>query len=69
MKQWMVVVAEEDLVKDNIKEWTGQSVLSLLRIANDSGRWTVIAAKASIGAPPTTLGRHWCWALSIGNSY
>ena len=31
---------------DNIKEWTGQSMSSLLRIVDDSGRWAVIAADA-----------------------
>ena len=37
--------------KDNIKEWTGQSMSSLLRIADDRGRWAVIAAVASVGVP------------------
>ena len=32
----------------NIKEWTGQSMSSLLRIADDRGRWAVIAADASV---------------------
>ena len=34
--------------KDNVKEWTGQSMSSLLRIADDSGRWAVVAADASV---------------------
>ena len=40
--------------KDNIKEWTGQSMSSSLRIADDRSRWAVITAEASIGVPPTT---------------
>ena len=42
---------------DNIKEWTGQSMSSLMRIADDRGRFAVIAAAASVGVPPTTPGR------------
>ena len=34
--------------KDIIKEWTGQSLSSLLRIANDKGRWVAIATVASV---------------------
>ena len=30
--------------KGNIKEWAGHSMSSLLRIADDTGRWAVIAA-------------------------
>ena len=56
----MVGVAEErprKSWKDNIKEWTGQSVSSMLRITDDRGRWAVLAAETSVGVPPT-LGRH-----------
>ena len=42
--------------KDNIKEWTGQSMSSLLRIADDRGRWAVIAADVSVGVPQRGLG-------------
>ena len=41
--------------KDNIKEWTGQSMSSLLRIAIDRGRWAVIAADESVGVPQRRL--------------
>ena len=45
--------------KGNIKGWTGQSISSLLPIADDRrSRWAVIAADASVGVPPTTLGHH-----------
>ena len=45
--------------KDNIKEWTGQSMPSLLRIADDRDRWPVIASDAWICRnTPTTPGRH-----------
>ena len=37
--------------KDNIKKWTGQSLLSLLRIAHDRSRWAVITAKTYVGVP------------------
>ena len=37
------------------KSWTGQSVLSLLRIADDRGRWTVITTDASVGVPKRCL--------------
>ena len=35
--------------KDNIKEWTGQSISSLLRIADDRSRWAVITVDAFVG--------------------
>ena len=44
--------------KDNINEWTGQSLSSLLRIVDDRSRWAPIIAHASVGVPPTTPGRH-----------
>ena len=51
----MVCVAEEDHVNHgrttskNGKEWPGQSMLSLLLIAEtEIGRWAVIAADASV---------------------
>ena len=50
---WIVVVAEADHVnhgRTNIKPRTGQSMSSLLRIADDIGQWaTTIAADASVG--------------------
>jgi len=42
--------------KDNIKEWTGQSMSSLLRVAEDRDRWATIAAEASVGVPQRRLG-------------
>ena len=47
-EQWMVSVKQEDCVnyeKNNIKELTGQSMSSLLRIC----RWAVFTARASVG--------------------
>ena len=38
--------------RDNIKEWTGQSMSPLLRMADDRIRWATITAKASIWLPP-----------------
>ena len=38
--------------KDNIKEWTGQSMSSLLRIADNRIRWVVIAADAHLSECP-----------------
>ena len=44
-EQQMVIVAGENLVNQRTisKEWTGQSMSSLLCIAEDRGRWAVIA--------------------------
>ena len=59
-EQWMVVVAEEDFVnhgrENNVKEWTGQSMSSLLRIADDRGRWAVSAADTSGEVPQPCMG-------------
>ena len=44
--------------KDNIKEWTIQSMSSLLRVAEDRRRWAAVTQEASVGVPPTTPGRH-----------
>ena len=41
---------------DNIKEWTGQSISSMLRIADDGSRWAAITAEASVGVPQRRLG-------------
>ena len=41
---------------DNIKEETGQSMSSLLRIADDRSRWAAITADASVGVPQRRLG-------------
>ena len=38
--------------KGNIKEWTGQSMSSLMRIADDRDRWAVIVADASVWSTP-----------------
>ena len=52
----------------NIREWTGQSLLSKLRIADDriwmNEWWATIAAKASIGVPQTSPERHGSWPTS-----
>ena len=42
--------------KDNIEEWTGQSMSSLLCIADDRRQWTVKAVDASVGVPQRRLG-------------
>ena len=42
--------------KDNIAEWTGQLMSSLLHTADDRGRWAVIASDASVGVPQRRLG-------------
>ena len=42
--------------KDKIKEWTGQSLPSLLRIAHDRRRWAAITAEASVGVLERRLG-------------
>ena len=36
---------------DNIKEWTGQLLMQLLRIANDKSRQAAITALAYVGLP------------------
>ena len=42
--------------KGNIKKWTGQSMPSLLRTADDRGRWGVMPADASVGVTQRRLG-------------
>ena len=42
----------------NSKEWTGQSLSSLLCIADDKNRWATITVEASVGVPTTTPGCH-----------
>ena len=45
--------------KDNMMTTSaGQSLSSLLCIADDRVRWAVIAADTSVGVPPTTPWRH-----------
>ena len=49
--------------KNNIKEWTDQSVSPLVRIADDISRWAAIRAEASVGVPQrrlsvTRISRH-----------
>ena len=46
--------------RDNIKEWTGQPLSSLLRITDGKCRWATIAAEAFVRVPPMTLGRDGC---------
>ena len=36
---------------DNIRKWTGRSVSSLLRIADDISRWSAINTEAIVGIP------------------
>jgi len=48
------------LWKDNIEEWTGQSMSSLLRVAEDRDRWATIAAEASVGVPQRRIAS---WAM------
>ena len=54
----MVVVTEEDLVNywNDIKERTGQSMLSLLCITDDGDHWAFIVADASVGVPQQHMG-------------
>ena len=60
---------------DNTKEWTGQSMSSLLRMADDSSRLGAVAADASIKVPQQYLGvtgvisRFWHIGKELGNSY
>ena len=42
--------------KDNIKEWTGQSMSRLLGVAEDRRRWAAITAEASVRVPQRRLG-------------
>ena len=35
--------------KDNIKEWPGQSMSSLLRVAENRRRWAAVTAEVSVG--------------------
>ena len=35
-------------LKDNMKEWTGQSMSLLLRVAEDRRRWATITEDASV---------------------
>ena len=56
-----MVVAEEEprkSWKDNINEWTFQSMSSLLRIADkdDRSKWAIIVAEASVGVPQRRMG-------------
>ena len=47
--------------KENITEWTGQSLSSLLRITDDISRWAATTAEVSAGVPPTTPELHRYW--------
>ena len=42
--------------RENIRERTGHSLSSLLRIADDRSRWATIAADASVGVTQRRLG-------------
>ena len=42
--------------KNNIKEWTGQSMSSLLCVAEDGRRWATIIEEVSVGVPQRLLG-------------
>ena len=42
--------------RDNIKEWTGQLLLSLLCITDDRSQWDAIAVEASVRVPRQHLG-------------
>ena len=37
--------------KYNVKEWTGQSISSMMRIADDKSRWEAVTADASVAVP------------------
>ena len=50
MAPWTKAVAEVD-----IKEWTGQSMSSLLRVAEGRRRWAAITAETSVGVPQRSL--------------
>ena len=53
----MVVVAQTTkIMEHNTKEWTGQSMSSLLLIADGRSRWAVIAADASVGVTQRRRG-------------
>ena len=49
---WMEGVAEVD----RTREWTGQSMSSLLRVVEDRRRWVAITAEASVLVPQRRLG-------------
>ena len=40
-------LSQKKTTKVNVKEWSGQSMSSLVRIAADRGRWAVITVDAS----------------------
>ena len=42
--------------KNNIKEWTGELMSSLLRIVDDRNRWAAMTADASVGVSQRRLG-------------
>ena len=58
----MVGVAEKERVNrgrtTSIREWTGQSMSSLLHLVDDRSGWAVITAEASVGVSPMTPGRY-----------
>ena len=57
-EQWMVVVAEEDLINHG-RQHQGMDrpvdVVIAACISDDRGRWAVIAADASVGVSPYAL--------------
>ena len=42
--------------RDNIKEWTSQSLSSLLRIADERSRWATTTEQPYVGVPQQRLG-------------
>ena len=40
----------------DIKEWTGQSLLSLFCVADDRSRWVTMTTEVSVGVPERRLG-------------
>ena len=40
---------------DNSKEWTGQSMSSLLPVAEDRRQWGAVTVEASVGVPQRVL--------------
>ena len=42
--------------KDNIEEWTGQSMSSLLRVAEDRRRLSAVTLESAVGVPQRRLG-------------
>ena len=52
----VVIRCRRSYYKEQRKKWTGQSIASLLRIADDRSRWAVNTAEASVGVSQRRLG-------------